>query len=120
LGREFNVPVTFSSAGTPVALTHPCVHDLLMVAREAVFNALVHGKPSKVDVSLTHANDGVILRVHDDGCGFEAAFGEEKQSHHFGLQGMRERIKRSGGQFSLQSKPGKGVLIEARMGRKRT
>ena len=117
LGREFNVPVNFTAEGTPFALTHPRAHDLLMVAREAVFNALVRGNPSHVDLSLTYGAEGVTLRVLDDGCGFSARPEDDKRNHHFGLEGMRERIERSGGKFSLRSKPGRGVLIEANIGR---
>jgi ligand-binding sensor domain-containing protein/two-component sensor histidine kinase len=118
LSREFKIPVKFAAAGSPFALSHPRAHDLLMVAREAVFNALVHGRPSQVDVSLEYGDKDLTLRVLDDGCGFEASPREDKTRHHFGLTGMRERIIRSGGRFHLQAAPGKGVLIEARMSRK--
>lgn len=115
LSTEFNIPVKFTASGMPFALSHPRAHDLLMVAREAVFNALVHGQPSQVEVSLTYENDDLKLHVQDDGCGFGANPKEDKKGHHFGLAGMRERIKRCGGRFSAQSAPGKGVLIEAHL-----
>jgi signal transduction histidine kinase len=114
LSREFKIPVNFTATGSPYALSHPRAHDILMVAREAVFNALVHGNPSQVDVSIRYRDEDLTLRVFDNGCGFEAG-GEDKKRHHFGLTGMRERIKRSGGRFLLQAAPGKGVLVEARM-----
>jgi ligand-binding sensor domain-containing protein/signal transduction histidine kinase len=118
LSKEFHVPVKFTATGTPFALTHPRAHDLLMVAREAVFNAVDHGGPSQVEVSLTYRDDGLKLRVLDDGCGFEPNPSVDRQSHHFGLRGMKERIERSGGRFLLKSAPGEGVLIEAEVPRR--
>jgi signal transduction histidine kinase len=118
LSREFKILVNFTATGSPYALSHPSAHDLLMVAREAVFNALVHGGPTHVDVSLQYREEDLTLGVHDDGCGFETGPGEDKKRNHFGLTGMRERIKRSGGEFHLQTAPGMGVLIEARIRRK--
>jgi signal transduction histidine kinase/ligand-binding sensor domain-containing protein len=120
VSKEFQTPVHSSVTGTPFALSYPIAHDLLMVAREAVFNALLHGKPSRVDVRLAYEQKFLTLRVVDDGCGFDADPKERERHHHFGLRGMRERIERSGGKFSLESSPGKGVSIEAQLPRKHT
>ena len=117
LSREFNTPVTFTVAGTPFALSPPRAHDLLMVAREAVFNAVLHGSPALVDVSLAYGNSDLTLRVHDNGCGFDLDPKSKPQGHHFGLRGMRERIVRSGGTFRLDTALGKGVSIEAQLPR---
>lgn len=117
LSKEFKTQVSFSASGAPFALSPPKAHDLLMVAREAVFNAVAHGSPARVEVTLAYGSDELMLRVADDGCGFEAAPKEDKQRNHFGLTGMRERMKRSGGKFSLQTAPGKGVVIESQLPR---
>jgi ligand-binding sensor domain-containing protein/signal transduction histidine kinase len=118
LSREFNVPVTFTVTGMPFALTHPRAHDVLMVAREAVFNALNHGNPLRVEVSLIYGPNDFNLRVIDDGCGFEPDSHVDRQAHHFGVRGMRERIERSGGKFFLETAPAKGVVIKAQFPRK--
>src|ERR1035438_1764293 len=39
VGKEFNVPIAWSVAGTPFGVNHPITHDLLMVVREGVYNA---------------------------------------------------------------------------------
>ncbi len=118
LSREFQTPVKYSVTGTPFALSYPIAHDLLMVAREAVFNALLHGKPAHVEVTLVYAPNHLTLHVLDDGCGFDADPKEHQRHHHFGVRGMRERIERSGGRFRLGTAPGKGVSIEAQLPRK--
>lgn len=118
LSKELQTPVNYSVTGTPFTLSYPIAHDLLMVAREAVFNALLHGKPAHVDVRLAYGHNDLTLHVLDDGCGFDPDPKEQQRHHHFGLRGMRERIERSGGRFRLETSPGKGVLIEARLPRK--
>jgi ligand-binding sensor domain-containing protein/signal transduction histidine kinase len=116
--KEFNVPVHFTVAGTPFALSHPRAHDLLMVAREAVFNAVRHGTPQRVELTLAYDNAQLLLRVVDDGCGFDPTSEAHGKSHHFGLRGMKERVVRSGGTFALQTVPGSGVTIEVRLPQK--
>ena len=119
VGEEFHLPVTCAVAGTPFPVSHPVAHDLLMVAREAVYNSMLHGKPSHVDVKLTYRSRELLLRLQDDGCGFDPQQPDRTNGHHFGLRGMKERVERSGGKFRLTTAPGKGVHIEAQMPRQR-
>ena len=118
VGTEFQLPITWSMNGTPFAVTEPVAHDLLMVAREGVYNAMLHGHPEHVKVALTYKSSELILDLDDDGCGFGPERTEGENGHHFGLKGMRERIERSGGRFRLTSAPGKGVHIEVAVPRK--
>lgn len=119
VSSEFQVPVTWSMSGTPFAVSEPVAHDLLMVAREAVYNSMLHGHPARVQVALTYKNRELILGMDDDGCGFDPELMEAANGHHFGLKGMRERIERSGGKFRLAAAPGKGVQIEVEVPRSR-
>ena len=112
---EFNVPVTCTITGTPGTVSHPLAHDLLMVAREAVYNAALHGNPTHVLVTLACSQRELSLSVADDGCGFDLCEMKRQNGRHFGLKGMRERIERSGGKFNLSSIPGKGARVEARL-----
>jgi signal transduction histidine kinase len=118
VSSEFQVPVAWRISGTPFAVTEPVTHDLLMVAREAVYNAMLHGHPARVDVALTYKSSELVLDLDDDGCGFDPQQTGRENGHHFGLKGMKERVERSGGKFQLASAPGKGVRIEVRVPRK--
>jgi len=115
VSEEFHRSVSCSIEGTPFPVSHPIAHDLLMVAREAVYNAMLHGKPNQVDVKLTYRSGELVLKLDDDGCGFDPLQLDGENGHHFGLRGMRERIERSGGRFRVTSAPGKGVHIEAQV-----
>ena len=115
---EFQVPVEWKMSGTPFAVSEPVAHDLLMVAREAVYNSMLHGHPAHVDVALEYKTRELVLDLGDDGCGFDAQRPEEANGHHFGLKGMKERVERSGGKFHMTSAPGRGVRIEVRVPRR--
>jgi signal transduction histidine kinase len=119
VGEEFHLPVACTIAGTPFPVSHPIAHDLLMVAREAVYNSVLHGRPAHVDVALTYTGRELQLNLRDDGCGFDPQQVENHNGHHFGLRGMRERIERSGGRFRLSSAIGGGAWIEVRLPRSR-
>ncbi|MGD0348516.1 MAG: two-component regulator propeller domain-containing protein [Terracidiphilus sp.] len=118
VSSEFQIPVAWSMSGTPFAVTEPVAHDLLMVAREAVYNAMLHGHPARVGVALGYKSSELVLDLDDDGCGFDPQRMNEDNGHHFGLKGMKERVERSGGKFQLASAPGKGVRIGVRVPRR--
>jgi signal transduction histidine kinase len=114
---EFRVPIAWSISGIPYALSPPVVHDLLMVAREAVSNSVLHGHPAHVQVSLAYQARELILFFEDDGSGFDIEQLDFQNSHHFGIKGMRERVERWGGGFQLKSATGRGVRIDVRLPR---
>ena len=118
VSSEFQVRVAWSMSGTPFAITEPVAHDLLMVAREAVHNSMLHGHPARVDVALQYKSNELVLDLDDDGCGFDPLEEGRGNGHHFGLKGMKERVERSGGKFHLVSAPGRGVRIEVRVPRR--
>jgi ligand-binding sensor domain-containing protein/signal transduction histidine kinase len=115
VGAEFHLPVTCLTSGTPFGIGPPMAHDLLMIAREAVCNAALHGHPSQITIGMEFTGRELVLTVSDDGCGFDPRQGELQSDHHFGLKGMRERANRWGGKFRLTSAHGNGTRVEARL-----
>jgi signal transduction histidine kinase len=109
---ESRIPILCETDGKPSALDQEVERELLMVAREALHNAVQHARPRNVQLRLCFDRRKVRLRVVDDGCGFELAGANSPSSDHYGLVCMRERIERLGGRFILQSKPGEGTQIE--------
>ncbi|MDI3340726.1 MAG: GAF domain-containing sensor histidine kinase [Sphaerobacter sp.] len=85
---------------------------LFRVVQEAISNARKHAACSSLEIRLA-VDDGILsLEVADDGRGFdvEQTLGE---SHRFGLFTMRERITQVGGQFTVESAPGRGTVVRA-------
>lgn len=87
---------------------------LLLILKEALNNALRHGRPSAVDVRIEVKNGRrLAAQVHDDGCGFDPAELAERTSARlgYGLASMVERARSVDGQLSIDSEPGKGTRI---------
>jgi ligand-binding sensor domain-containing protein/signal transduction histidine kinase len=105
------VSITCRADGTPVKLDARVAHDLLMIAKEAMLNAVHHARPQSVLLSWSFEPDRLHVRVIDDGCGFEPVVAASKAGDHYGLEGMGERAKQMGGTFTLNSAPGKGTEI---------
>jgi signal transduction histidine kinase len=67
-----------------------------------------------VDVELTYEGGALKLAVRDDGVGFDAGETVHKASG-LGLHGMRERVALLGGAVEIESSPGHGTVVRARI-----
>jgi len=84
---------------------------LFRVLQEALNNVAKHARASRVEVRLKALKpEGARLEVVDDGVGFDPA---QVGEGHFGLTQMKERVLARGGQFRVESAPGKGTRIIA-------
>ncbi|MFW6136269.1 MAG: histidine kinase N-terminal 7TM domain-containing protein [Chloroflexota bacterium] len=93
------------------ALPPPAGVQLLRIVQEALANVRKHaGSPTQISVALKAEPGQIQLTVIDDGVGFDQAEGDDGK--HFGLQVMRQRAARFGGQMSVQSAPGEGTRVE--------
>ncbi|MFD6154405.1 GAF domain-containing sensor histidine kinase [Streptomyces sp. NPDC060243] len=110
LDRAHAARVTFWGEGVR-ALPAAQEEALLRVAQEALHNALRHSGAAHVDVVLRRAGRGAVLRVTDDGSGFDAR-GVRRAGRHLGLVSMRDRAAGVGGSLTVDSAPGKGTTIE--------
>jgi signal transduction histidine kinase len=118
ISAESGIPVVCEITGKPFALTQMATHELMMMAREAVYNAVLHGHPLRIDVRVRFDQNELTLEVRDDGSGFEPAAVFARDDRHYGLVGMRERVRAVGGEFHLDSAPGKGTDLTVRIPRK--
>ena len=87
---------------------------LFRVAQEALNNVAKHARARNVQMSLGwDGGAGVTLTVADDGCGMAAD--APRQPLSFGLLGSRERLRALGGSFQIDSSPGRGTAVIARL-----
>ena len=86
---------------------------LYRIAQEALRNALTHAPGAEVVVTLEGGEQGLTLRVADDGPGFEPAAAAGRSG--LGLASMAERARLIGGSFELDSAPGRGTRIAVRV-----
>lgn len=82
------------------------------VVQESLANVRKHAATSHASVEVCRTCDEVLVRVVDDGQGFDV---EEARKRGFGLVGMTERVRLAGGSCTIESRPGAGARIEARL-----
>ena len=84
-------------------------HAILSVIRELVANAIRHGHAKSIAIKGEHYDGMLKVSVVDDGIGFDPSSCLRSDGGHFGLDGIRSRIGRLGGEFTLTSSPGRGT-----------
>ena len=92
-------------------LTDNTAHTILRIIRELVLNAIRHGKATHIRIAGSVENGKLLFSVRDDGCGFDPAKVPGMGEGHFGLQGIRDRIKTFGGDVEISSRPGSGTKV---------
>lgn len=85
--------------------------ELYFTLREAVLNAVRHSRASELHLSLKQTRLQCQATLRDNGVGFNVNNNNDVSSH-YGLKGMRERIRKIGGELVLDSAPGKGTEIQ--------
>jgi two-component system sensor histidine kinase UhpB len=77
------------------------------IAQESLTNVARHSQASRVTIALESSRDSVLLRVADDGRGFDTS----KPDEHGGLRSMRERALLVDGVLAIRKAPGGGVEV---------
>ncbi|MCM3585517.1 sensor histidine kinase [Mesobacillus maritimus] len=85
---------------------------LFRILQESVSNTLRHSKASKLEVLLIKRDEMVIMRVSDDGVGFDV---DESKAGSYGLQNMYERAGEVGGTLKIVSVKNKGTKLEVKV-----
>ncbi|WP_300162547.1 sensor histidine kinase [Solidesulfovibrio sp.] len=110
------VRVDFTADGMEaVRLPFETSINLYRVLQECLGNACRHGGARRVTVRLIASHPHVLLRVADDGKGFDAAsrLPRALAEKRMGVWSMRERMRLLGGRLVLRSRPGKGTTVTA-------
>jgi len=113
--KEFEVEVDCKVEGEVYSVPGSISRELLMVVREAVYDAALHGQPNKISITTCYDAKRLSILVVDDGVGFQ--IGIVPAEGHYGIIGMYERMKRVSGEFELTSEPGKGTRAELSIAR---
>jgi signal transduction histidine kinase len=87
-------------------------NNLLRMGQEAISNAVRHAGASHLTLLLEYKPDRVLLRIEDDGLGFELSQAPLISRSGFGLTGLRERAEAMHAQLTINSAPGQGTCIE--------
>lgn len=106
------VPMKIEWKTEPIQLDKGIEDHLFRILQESVSNTLRHAKANSVDVLLIERDGLVILRIVDDGIGFEF---DQTRTGSYGLQNMKERAVELGGSLKIVSVPRNGTRLEVKI-----
>jgi signal transduction histidine kinase len=122
-----------TTTGTPQPMRPEAESALLRTAQEALANVARHAAATRVGLTLSYMGDEVALDVRDDGAGFDVrgrqpaaagapllpprakANGTARAGGGFGLTAMRQRVEGLAGTLEIESEPGAGTAVCARI-----
>jgi len=113
VSEQSKIEVEFQCGQVPAVVDSDTSLSLFRVAQESLHNIAKHAHSRRVQVSLLGDNNGIVLRVSDDGVGFDPEAPEHKAG--LGMVSMKERIRLLGGVLSVFSTPSMGTTIETRV-----
>jgi signal transduction histidine kinase len=99
--------VTNIAAAALQEVSSRAAEDLLFIAREAMSNAIRHGRATKLAIDLRQTRDEMSLTVQDNGTGFDQATARIG----LGTVTMRTRAERLGGSLTVLGIPGMGTTV---------
>lgn len=109
---KFGRPIACRVTGNVFPLPQQNTHEIVMIVREALWNAHTHAHSTQIDVYVAFNGDDLTIQVEDNGVGFDSAAVPVEEELHYGLIGMRERAQRLGGELNIQSSAGSGTTVQ--------
>jgi signal transduction histidine kinase len=106
------VDISVQTIGAVRPLPPTIESNLLRIGQEAITNSLKHGLASRIEIELSYLPRTILMRIRDDGKGFEFPSPSRTNGAHFGLLGMQERAKQMGARLDLKSSPSHGATVE--------
>ncbi len=106
------VPIDISWKIEDINLDRGVEDHLFRIVQESVSNTLRHSKCSKLEILLILRDNFIILRIVDDGVGFDI---ETSKAGSYGLQNMQDRAVEIGGTLKLVSVKNSGTRLEVKV-----
>jgi signal transduction histidine kinase len=110
VSRRSGIKVKVSAENVTDSLPDEMRTCIYRVVQEALQNVLRHSGAKCATVTVRQDDHSLDLSVEDDGHGFDP-----KLMRGLGMLGMEERVRQLGGQFEVQSTPGKGTVLRVRL-----
>ena len=107
--RAVKLSVRFSLARNK--LSDDDAYTILRIVRELAVNAIRHGQATELHIAGSVEAKRILFSVRDNGSGFDPQNTPGMAEGHFGLEGIRDRIKNRDGEMKIESAPGKGTKV---------
>ena len=109
-GQRENIEIIFTKENVPDRFPEDVPLCLYRIVQEGLINIINHSGTKKCEILLRGADETIRLVVKDKGVGFNPV--EVRKKPGLGLASMRERVQLVKGGFSIDTKPGKGTIIQ--------
>jgi signal transduction histidine kinase len=103
------IMVNYKSENIPQGVPPEIALYIYRIIQESLRNIVSHARATEVDISLVGKDDAIHLSLKDNGIGFNPL---KVKKGGLGLVSMKERVYLVHGDFSIQSRPGQGTVIE--------
>ena len=113
-GEQQKIEIDFKAQDFPGSAPQDVSLCAFRVLQEALHNSAKHSQAQKINVELSWRANEIRLTVRDSGVGFDSK-AIIKEGRGLGLVSMRERLKLVNGELSIESEPGRGTTIHARV-----
>jgi signal transduction histidine kinase len=105
-----NCAASYSISDTLPSISDKQEQVIYRVAQEALENIIRHANAKNIKLSLQYEKSSLILKISDDGSGFNAEM--IQNNDRLGIKGMRERAAEAGAIFNLETKPRHGTTVQ--------
>jgi PAS domain S-box-containing protein len=109
--EQYKIATDFQFRQVPANLDSNISLSLFRVAQESLHNVAKHSRAKKVRLELVGAGEKIVLRISDDGVGFDSDAPGNQTG--IGIVSMSERIRLVGGTLSVCSRPSRGTQVQA-------
>ena len=109
-GAQVTCRLDFPERIPAMLLSAEARHNLFLAAKEAIHNAVRHGRAQLIGVSLKVQPGGFMLEITDNGVGFDLAAPTGRRQGH-GLANLQARLAAIGGTCEILTQPGNGTTV---------
>jgi signal transduction histidine kinase len=113
MATAHRIKIDFQASNIPRDLTSDVCLCAYRITQEALQNIAKHSGASNVNVRLLFERSALILTVSDNGTGFVTDLEKDRES--LGLVSMNERLEAMNGKLKVESEPGAGTKITAKI-----
>jgi len=107
--RRAGIKTVFQEPETELETNETIKTGLFRIFQESLTNVARHAAATRVKVNLVAKDGNIILRIEDDGKGFNKLQVHNKRT--LGILGMKERTAMMGGTYDIDSNPGQGTIV---------
>ena len=111
--RHTDIRTYYERPETPLELPDRAKTALFRIFQESLTNVAKYARASEVRVSLFKNDHLICLSIQDNGVGFDPEQAKKKKT--LGILGMKERARHMGGDYRIQSEPGKGTIVSVQL-----